>query len=174
MSSWDTLLSTEDDSFTYYNASLFLHAPNCAPDHVPEVSSGYALIKNPNGAAENRLLKYEHVCAEDNSNPTKLYLTKVSKKLFLKLSNGQIFQGKKIYSSCISTLSEIFYKVIKAFQPRKPILFVVVEYEITLGSGHYLRQGGGGANPKIACTKNLPPLGTRTLPFCPPPSDPAH
>ncbi len=33
--------------------------------------------------------------------------------------------------------------------------------------------GGGGANPKIACTKNLPPLGTRALRFCPP-SDPAH
>ncbi len=37
-----------------------------------------------------------------------------------------------------------------------------------LGSGHYLRQGGGGANPKIACTKNLPPLGTPALRFCPP------
>ncbi len=34
-------------------------------------------------------------------------------------------------------------------------------------------RGGGGANPKIVCTQNAPPLGARELPFCPP-SDPAH
>ncbi len=32
---------------------------------------------------------------------------------------------------------------------------------------------GGGANPKIARTQNVPPLGTRELRFCPP-SDPSH
>ena len=37
-----------------------------------------------------------------------------------------------------------------------------------LGSGHYLRQGGGGGIPKIARTKNVPPLNNRALRFCPP------
>ncbi len=95
MSSWDELLNTSDDSFLFYTASLFLHAPDCTPNNVPEVSSGYALIKNPFGAQQDRLLKYEHVCAEDSGNSTKLYLSKVSKKLFIKCSNGEIFQGKK-------------------------------------------------------------------------------